>query len=182
MPIAPSASHGTSGVVRPSTPPASHLPPDRAAAAFVSAVPFEHERVGAAAVYCADGRYGDQMDEFLHLGLGLPRYDRVAVPGGAACLADHIQAVRERGALDRQLRFLIEAHELTRVVLIAHQDCGFYKTVRWRAASLEAQQSIDLARAAEKIREYAKGLDVDAYIAKRTADGAVRFDPVAAGR
>jgi hypothetical protein len=144
---------------------------------FVSSIPFDAERVGAAAVYCADGRYGDQMDEFLHLGLGLPRYDRVAVPGGAACLADHIQAMRERSALERQLRFLIEAHELTRVVLIAHQDCGFYKTVRWKAESLEKQQFADLTRAAERIREYACDLEVDAYIARRVG-GRVRFDPV----
>ena len=54
---------------------------------FVSQTPFDHQRIGAAAVYCSDGRYGEQMDEFLHQGLGLPRYDRVAVPGGAACLA-----------------------------------------------------------------------------------------------
>src|SRR3954465_250649 len=46
---------------------------------FVSSVPFEALRIGAAAVYCSDGRYGDQMDEFLHLGLGFPRYDRLAV-------------------------------------------------------------------------------------------------------
>lgn len=145
--------------------------------AFVSSIPFESERVGAAAVYCADGRFGDQMDEFLHLGLGLPRYDRVAVPGGAACLADHMQAMREQSALDRQLRFLIEAHDLHRVVLIAHQECGFYKSVRWRAASLELQQSADLARATARIREYASGLEVDAYIAKRI-NGRVRFDEV----
>jgi hypothetical protein len=169
VPIAP---QGTSPAARP----AATTP------AFVSTVPFEAERVGAAAVYCADGRYGDQMDEFLHHGLGLPRYDRVAVPGGAACLADHVQAMRERSALERQLRFLIEAHELDRVVLIAHQDCGFYKSIRWRAPSLEAQQFADLARAADKVREYARGLAVDAYIAKRTPDGRVRFDPVPAGR
>src|SRR4029078_11038783 len=85
---------------------------------YISAVPFEHERIGAAAVYCSDGRYGDQMDEFLHECLGLPRYDRVAVPGGAACLAGHLLAMRERSALDRQLKFLVEGHALTRVVLI----------------------------------------------------------------
>src|SRR4051812_47464075 len=144
---------------------------------YVSSIPFEAERVGAAAVYCADGRFGDQMDEFLHLGLGLPRYDRVAVPGGAACLADHLLAMRERGALERQLRFLIEAHDLRQVVLIAHQDCGFYKTVRWRSPTLEQQQAADLSLAAGRIRSYARGLEVEAYIARRV-EGRVRFDRV----
>ena len=142
---------------------------------FVSSVPFEAERIGAAAVYCADGRYGDQMDEFLHLGLGFPRYDRLAVPGGAACLADHIQAMRERSALERQLRFLVEVHELSQVVLIAHQDCAFYNTIRWRAASLEQQQFTDLVRAAERIREYAPEINIAGYFARRVG-GRVRFD------
>jgi hypothetical protein len=169
----------TAWAMRDSTPDAYAIAPGRSASAddFVSSIPFEAERVGAAAVYCADGRYGDQMDEFLHLGLGLPRYDRVAVPGGAACLADHLPAMRERSALERQLRFLIEAHELRRVVLIAHQDCGFYKTVRWRAASLETQQAADLSLAARRIRDYVSGLEVEGYIAKRVA-GRVRFERV----
>ena len=94
---------------------------------FTSSVPFVHERVGAAAIYCSDGRYGEQMDEFLHTCLGLPHYDRVAIPGGAACLAGHMLAMRERSALDRQLKFLVEGHGLSRVVMIAHQDCVFYK-------------------------------------------------------
>ena len=147
-----------------------------ARAAFVSDVPFEAERIGAAAVYCSDGRYGDQIDEFLHRGLGLPRYDRVAVPGGAAALADHMIAMRERAALERQVRFLVEAHELERVVLIAHQDCAFYRLVRLKG-SLEQQQVDDLARAAERIRGYAPGLAVDAFFALKMS-GRVWFEPV----
>jgi hypothetical protein len=149
---------------------------------YVSTVPFEHERIGAAAVYCSDGRYGEQMDEFLHHCLGLPRYDRVAVPGGAACLAGHLLAMRERGALDRQLKFLIEGHGLTRVVMIAHQDCGFYKQnvhpAKLRNVSLEEVQAADLAKVAELLREYRRELEVDAYFARRV-EGLVRFEPVA---
>ena len=144
---------------------------------YVSDIPFEAERIGAAAVYCSDGRYGDQIDEFLHAGLGFPRYDRVAVPGGAAALADHMIVMRERAALERQVKFLVEAHELRRVVLIAHQDCAFYRLVRIRTASLEQQQVDDLARAADRIRAYAQGLAVDAYFALKMA-GRVWFEPV----
>ena len=147
-----------------------------AQAAFVSDVPFEAERVGAAAVYCSDGRYGDQIDEFLHRGLGFPRYDRVAVPGGPAALADHMIAMRERAALERQVRFLVEAHDLHRVVLIAHQDCAFYGLIRLRG-SLEQQQVDDLARAADRIRGYAPQLAVEAYFALKMS-GRVWFEPV----
>ena len=144
-------------------------------AIYAATLPFNAVRVPAAAVYCADGRYGVQMDEFLHEGLGLPRYDRVAVPGGAACLARH--ATYERAALERQLRFLIEAHELTRIVLIAHRDCGFYKhRIRMRPGqSIAQQQAVDLKKAADEIRLWYPAVKVEAYFAN-PADGRVTFD------
>ena len=154
---------------------ASPVAASAARAIYTATMPFDARRVGAAAVYCSDGRYGEQMDQFLHEGLGLPRYDRVAVPGGAACLAGH--AAFERTALERQLRFLIEAHALTRVVLIAHHECGFYKhRVRLRAGrSIAEQQAIDLKRSAEEIRLWCPEVEVEAYYAN-PADGRVTFD------
>jgi hypothetical protein len=144
-------------------------------------MPFVHERIGAAAVYCSDGRYGEAMDEFLHDCLGLPHYDRVAIPGGAACLAGHLLAMRERGALVRQLKFLVESHALNRVVLIAHQDCGFYKhnvhPSKLRQTPLEDLQFADLKTVAGFLRDIHRELVVDAYFARRI-DECVRFDPV----
>ena len=90
--------------------------------------------------------------------------------------------MRERSALERQLRFLIDSHELTRVVLIAHQDCGFYKhnihPYKLKAMSLQEFQFADLAKAAEVIRSWNTNTQVDAFIANRNND-LVRFDPVA---
>src|SRR5438045_727166 len=94
--------------------------------AWSSIHPYEAERIGAAAMYCSDGRYGEQFDDFLHNQLGLPRYDRLAVPGGPAVLAGHLAAHREEDAVLDQVRFLVTTHELERVVLIAHRGCGFY--------------------------------------------------------
>ena len=45
---------------------------------------FDENRIRAAALYCSDGRFGEQIDDFLHNGLKLPRCDRLVVPGGAA--------------------------------------------------------------------------------------------------
>ena len=76
---------------------------------YQSSVRFDENRIRAAAIYCSDGRFGEQCDDFLHNALQLPRYDRLAVPGGAACLAGHFLAHREEDALVEQLRFLIRA-------------------------------------------------------------------------
>ena len=144
---------------------------------FVAKTPFDAERIGAAAVYCSDGRYGDQFDEFLHGALGLPRYDRVAAPGGPACLASHSVAIREQGAMEKELRFLITAHDLKRVVFIAHQDCGFYKQVKLWGVTLEEQQRRDMAKAAEAVRGWGLDVAVDAYFARKV-EGRVRFERV----
>lgn len=142
---------------------------------YESTVPFDQERVGAAAVYCSDGRFGEQMDEFLHQSLGLPRYDRVAVPGGAACLAGHMMVYHEAAALERQISFLITTHALTRVVLIAHENCGFYKGLWLGTVTLEQQQAHDLQKAAEFIRSNHPKMAVDAYFARKV-EGNVRFE------
>jgi hypothetical protein len=134
--------------------------------AFESSIRFEPERIHAAAIYCSDGRWGLHCDEFLHQSLKLPRYDRLAVPGGAACMAGHFDAVREGDAVVEQLRFLLKVHELERMVLIAHEGCAFYST--WLHISLNdlrARQQADLSRAAHLIRKLDRRLAIDAYYA-----------------
>ncbi len=141
--------------------------------------PFPSERVGAAAIYCSDGRFGGAFDDFLHRELKLPHYDRFAVPGGAAVLAGHISAYREEEALREQLKFLIESHGLERIVLIAHRNCGFYlKKLHVPEERLRDRQEADLAKAAESIHSIAPRVRVEGYLARVEA-GRVVIDPVA---
>lgn len=146
---------------------------------YSSSVPYVAERIHAAAIYCSDGRVGEHFDDFLQSGLRLPRYDRVALPGGPACLAGHTEAhVEEQGVLE-ELRFLVDVHALRRVVLIAHAGCAFYSArLHLPAAYLESQQRIDLAKAARLIRTSTKVDALDAYFA-RPAGQRVIFEPVA---
>jgi hypothetical protein len=145
---------------------------------FRSALPYDAARIHAAAVYCSDGRIGEHFDDFLQSGLGLPRYDRVALPGGPACLAGYDEAKVEQVGIVDELKFLIDAHGLTRVVLIQHEHCAFY-TTRLRVAQkqLEHLQRADLVRAAYFIRHVTALSNVDAYFARRN-DKAIEFEPV----
>ena len=93
---------------------------------YESSIRFDADRIRAASVYCSDGRFGEQFDDFLQNSLQLPRYDRVAVPGGPACLASHFASHVEQESVIEQLRFLVNVHDLERVVLIAHENCAFY--------------------------------------------------------
>lgn len=145
---------------------------------YQSNIPFQTEPLDTIAVYCSDGWFGDQTESFLTTGLGLRRFDRLVVPGGAACLVRHHASQLEDETILARLRFLIESHELNRVILVAHDDCGYYKA----ALSLPADQQEqpkrnDLAMAAKHIAEINPRCDIQAYIAR--LDGyVVRFEAV----
>jgi hypothetical protein len=144
---------------------------------FQSSVRFDEDRIRAAAIYCSDGRYGEQIDDFLHVGLKLPRCDRLVVPGGAACLAGHFLAFREEDGLIEQFRFLIQVHEIQRVVLITHQDCAFYgERLHVPPPQRETRQREDLHVAAERLRAFSRHVAVDCFFARKQADGMIRFE------
>jgi len=146
-------------------------------APFASRVPFEEARISTAAVYCSDGRLGDQVEDFLHQGLGLPRFDRVAVPGGPVCLARRAEGFEEAQGVEAQLRFLAGAHQLEHVILIAHDPCGFYVLkLGIPHDTLGREQLADLASAAALVRRL--GLPrVSTYLARVTR-GRLQFDLV----
>lgn len=143
-----------------------------------STIPYEPKRIHAAALYCSDGRLGEQFDDFLQQGLNLPRYDRVALPGGPACLAGHEQAhLEERGVVD-ELKFLVEVHKLSRVVLLAHQGCAFYSTrLALEEPRLELVQRADLVRAAAYVHRVTGLTRIEGYFA-RVRDNHVEFESV----
>lgn len=118
-------------------------------------------------MYCSDGRMGMHFDAFLQDGLSLPRYDRLALPGGPACIAGHPQAhVEEQGVMD-ELKFLTEVHGLNRVVLVAHEGCAFYGArLGLERRRMELVQKADLVRAAAFVRRVTGVDQVDAYFAK----------------
>ena len=81
-------------------------------------------------------------------------------------------------AVADELRFLVEVHELRRVVLISYQGCAFYVTrLDLKEPRLELVQRADLVRAAAFVHRVT-GLDaIDTFFA-RHADDRVRFEQV----
>jgi hypothetical protein len=145
---------------------------------YTSPIPFYHQRIQAAAVYCSDGRFGEQFDDLLVGGLNLPRYDRLAVPGGAACLASHFQTYREEQAIAEQLRFLVDVHRLRQVILIAHENCAFYtERLRVSPLQLETKQRDDMRKAIDRVRAIRADILVEAWFA-RIVGNEVQFEQV----
>ena len=147
---------------------------------FVSSVPYEAERIHAAAVYCSDGRVGDQIDDFLHNGLGFPRYDRVACPGGPVVLANNrLQAFWDARGVEEQLRFLTQVHDVRTVVLIAHVGCAYYaRRLAIPDERVELEMQDDLRRATQTVLRLASSVAVLRYIA-RPMGTRITFETVA---
>ena len=143
---------------------------------FDSQTPYEPKRIHAAAIYCSDGRLGEHFDDFLQNGLKLPRYDRIAMPGGPAALAEHAATRLEHAAVADELNFLVEVHGLDRIVLIQHQDCAFY-TNRLKLSKVDAeqQQRDDVRRAGDFASRVTGVQRIEAYFA-RHVDGRIRFE------
>lgn len=148
------------------------------AQSFVSSIPYEAARIYAAAVYCSDGRIGDHVDDFLHNGLGLPRYDRVACPGGPVALSGRFQAFWDARGVEEQLRFLAHVHDVKTVVLIAHANCAYYlKRLAIPPDALEAAQREDLAKSTATVQRLMPAATVKRYLA-HLKGAEIRFDAV----
>jgi hypothetical protein len=152
------------------------MTPEPGKHAFESSIEFDSNRVRAVAVYCSDGRFGDQVDDLLHTHLKLPRYDRLVVPGGSACLAGHFETYREEEGLLEELSFLLKVHQVQQVVLIAHDGCAFYSE-RLRVSPLqrETKQREDMQKAIRRVKQLDWDLKIKAYFA-RLAGTKVRFE------
>ncbi len=145
---------------------------------YKSPLPFVSERFHAAAVYCSDGRFGSPIDEFLTNGLSLERVDRLAIPGGPAGLAAHPEAKLEQRGVLEELHFLVDAHELDRVILIQHAGCAFYGMRLGVAPEhLPSLQRADLVRAAHVVRQVSPDVSIGGWIAN-VVGGSIQFDPV----
>lgn len=145
---------------------------------YQSTIPYNHARIRAASIYCSDGRVGEHFDDFLQNGLSLPRYDRVALPGGPACLAGHPQAHLEQQGVVDELKFLVEVHGLNRIVLVAHENCAFYTSrLDLKDRRLELVQRADLVRSAAFVRRVTGIDNVEGYFA-RLVESAVQFERV----
>ena len=94
---------------------------------------FDHRHPNALAVYCSDGRFTRAVESLLRK-LGHDRLDTMTLPGGPALLNHGPADLSEVFIFSRATRFLIEAHKITQAVLLAHENCGFYRARFGRTA------------------------------------------------
>jgi hypothetical protein len=160
-------------------PPAASFTTPVADPIFTATDPWNPERIHALAIYCSDGRFGEAFDEFCHRKLGIPRYDRFAVPGGPAWLNPSSSSSENLYHPARaQLDFLVRVHDLERIVLITHSPCAFYRELLHKELHdcLDAQFS-DIHTASQRLRLWFPQIEVEGYLA-RLDERAISFHPI----
>ena len=129
----------------------------------------QHAHTDALVVHCSDHRFQAGHHEFLNLALKLgENYDLLSLPGGAQALALVEYLPKFAWAGWKWIHFLIDQHGLKRVILIAHQDCGWYKflpTFLHAMADPRAKQEDDLRRIREMLLKENHELRVELYYA-----------------
>lgn len=100
---------------------------------------------------------------------------RSPVPG---CFAGHFAAYRQEEGAVSHLQFLARLHKLNRLILISHEDCGFYREfLHVREMDLIDRMRTDLISAARRIGTEVPRLRTEAYLA-RLSDAIVWFEAV----
>jgi hypothetical protein len=141
-------------------------PTVRAERVYQSPTPYETGRIHALALYCSDGRIGEQIDDFLHEGLGLPRYDRLACPGGPVALAGRLLTMWETRGVEDQLRFLVRVHAAKQAVLVAHEGCAYYgERLGIPPERAKQEQRADLDSAGAAVQRIDPAIEVAAFFA-----------------
>ena len=137
---------------------------------FTSLERWHPERIGALALYCSDGRWGEAFDEFCHRYLQIPHYDRWAVPGGPACLVPS-PGHEVHSTIREQVDFLVQVHQLDKMVLITHYACAHYghRLQRSPQDCLPVQLE-EVRTAAKTLRNWYPAVSVEPYLAMRMSN------------
>lgn len=139
-------------------------------------------------VACSDGRLQEQTDEFLHMKLGLGGFDRFYVPGGGGALASSGRDFLRAQQLRRECSYLIELHEVSRVILVFHgpTDDGppdaicadYHRKLPWASPSIvNSRQRMDAIELIDSASEWAGKAEVVAYHCEVDAEQNVEFVP-----
>jgi hypothetical protein len=120
-------------------------------------------------VHCSDRRIQAGLNEFLNKGLNLhSNYDLLVIPGGPQCLTLIEYLPKFSWASWKWFRYLVETHSLKRLILIAHQDCGWYKALPLHLHTVSDprhRQEEDLRRARTVLTKEFPDLRVELYYA-----------------
>ena len=151
---------------------------------FESSTKINTAPVDTLVVHCTDHRIQAGVQEFLDRGLKLNKnYDLFLIPGGPQSLTLVEYLPKFSCAGWKWFRYLVDGHGLKRLILIAHQDCGWYRSLPFHLHTTRKprqRQEEDLLRAQRTLVKDFPQLSVDLYYAGWNADERLTIETVQA--
>jgi hypothetical protein len=133
-------------------------------------------------IHCGDYRFQGAFHEFLNRCLNLnENYDLMVIPGGPLSLTLFEYLPKYSWASWKWFRFFVEKHRIRRLVLIQHQDCGWYQTMPLHlhdSPELRKRQEQDLERVAKTLKRDFPELTLELYYAGWDADDRITIDVI----
>ncbi len=156
-------------------------------APYRSRRPYTDAGSSVLVISCSSNAFYPFLREFLENALGLAEgsFDVLLVPGGAQflLLAEYLPKFAWVGR--KWISFLVERHHLSRVVVVAHDDCAWYAEERLLPAFLlrfghdtlpvADRQKRDLGEIVSSLRGLLPATVVEAWFAEKGADGILTF-------
>jgi hypothetical protein len=144
--------------------------------------PLQRADTDALVIHCSDHRFQAAFYEFLNLKLNLnENYDLLVLPGGPQCLTLVEYLPKFSWAGWKWFRFLVDTHDLRRLILIQHQDCHWYDDLPLHLHSSpepRLRQEEDLRRARVALARERPDLSVELYYASWDAGEHISVETV----
>lgn len=131
---------------------------------------FENYFSGNLVVFCSDERFVKATLELLKE-IGLSRFDLMVLPGGPLFIKENDPNLISR------INTLIELHKVKDIVLVSHEDCGYYKKIypNLNSTKVKDLQINDLKEITQKLNR--KNINAQAYYA-HIRDGKIVFEKI----
>lgn len=136
----------------------------------------------ALVIHCSDPRFQLAFREFLQRELHLTHYTPLVIPGSVSPIGLQDLQPKYFKALYKQLKLLTDINKVARIVIINHEDCRGYESIKGfflaRRISLSEQQKNDLIAAVGLLKGFLPEAHVELYQARIGENNRIIFDKI----
>jgi len=134
--------------------------------------PINKQQAEALVVHCADPRFQTAFREFLNKELGMTSYIPLVVGGGIHSFGVEKLMPKNFKIVWEQIKFFIKEAKVRKVIIINHEDCLWYKTMKgyYPTIELPVKGKLDLKTAAQRILKDFAGVEVRSFWASLKND------------
>jgi hypothetical protein len=127
--------------------------------------PVNKQQAEAIVVHCADPRFQSAFREFVNKELDITSYIPLVVGGGIHSFGVEKLMPKNFKIVWEQIKFFVKEAKVRKVIIINHEDCLWYKTMKgyYPTIELPVKGKLDLKTAAQRILKDFTGVEVRSF-------------------